>query len=209
MDYEQSVDLIKGVEGEDPSARSVVVSLVESDDKVDIKEYSEKEVGQLVNFVEKVTGSLIAGGAAQPGTGTAQAGTQEVAVQRNPDIRIPEAPEMKIERKKANKVFQDAGKELEKAVAGVENTISNVSEKNSGEKLILVNLSISDQINELEKISLGLDGNVFTPEQRKIIITEVSGLYRRKPKPVGDFQKEAAAIRDKRLKEVMDKLGLK
>lgn len=202
MDYEQAAELIKSVEAEDPATRSVVVSLADSEDKVEIREYSEKDVRELVGFVEKVSGSQTAG--------TAQAPSAQVeAAQQNPDIHDNIDAAGVKKKTIIDKAFDDAGRELEKAVAGVENKVDGAREKSQGQQLVLVNLSLNDQINELEKISFGLDGNVFTPEQRRILIMEVNGLLKKKEKPAGDFQKDLAVLRDKRLKEVSYKLGIK
>ena len=84
-------------------------------------------------------------------------------------------------------------------------------EKKTASDLVLPTLSLNDQLSELEKINLALEGNLFDDEQLGIVKAEAQGLSRslRKGKPSQDYQKELVELRDKRLKEVLDKLGLK
>ena len=84
-------------------------------------------------------------------------------------------------------------------------------ERKPASDLVLPNLSLNDQLSELEKINLALEGNLFDNEQLSIVKTEALGLARslRKSKPSHDYQKELVELRDKRLKGVLGKLELK
>ncbi len=85
---------------------------------------------------------------------------------------------------------------------------SHISWKNE-QDLVLLNLSVPEQIDELEKIGLGLENNIFNKEQMRIIVEEVVSLKRklmRNRVAVGS-QTELEALRDQRLNAVLEKLG--
>ncbi|MGC8479739.1 MAG: hypothetical protein ACP5M9_03685 [Candidatus Micrarchaeia archaeon] len=111
-------------------------------------------------------------------------------------------------------ILKDAEKELQGTISEIgKNVITDIKDMNIGASkkntLILVNLSTDDQINELEKISIGLDQKVFTEEQIKIIKEETNGLYNyiktitKKGISIGGD----GEIRNQRLEEVIKKLA--
>jgi hypothetical protein len=75
---------------------------------------------------------------------------------------------------------------------------------------VLPTLSLQDQISELEKISEGLDEQVFSDEQLKIIKDEVYGLRDRikgeKISATDEFQKSLINLRNQKINEVIKKL---
>ena len=110
-------------------------------------------------------------------------------------------------------LMKDAEKELGMAVSSigkeVMTDIKDISmpsvRKN---KLVLVYLSTEDQISELEKISLGLDQNVFNKEQLNTINDEIKGLKEYVDSMVkkGFESGGDSEIRNQRLDEVIKKL---
>ncbi len=110
-------------------------------------------------------------------------------------------------------LVKDAEKELGTAVSNIgKEVITDIKDisipsvrKN---KLILVYLSTEDQISELEKISLGIDQNVFSKDQLEIINEEVTGLrgYVSSMTRKGFENSGDSQIRNQRLDEVIKKL---
>ncbi|MFP3278036.1 MAG: hypothetical protein RXO43_02370 [Candidatus Micrarchaeota archaeon] len=100
-------------------------------------------------------------------------------------------------------VIGSIGKEFEK-------NIKRETERIKGEKLVLPTLSLQDQISELEKISEGLDEQVFSDEQLKIIKDEVYGLRDKvkseKISIADEFQKSLIDLRNQKINEVIKKL---
>ncbi len=111
--------------------------------------------------------------------------------------------------------MKDAEKELEGAMTDIgKNVINDIQEisvpslrKN---KLILINLSTEDQIDELEKISVGLDEKVFDKEHLEVIKEECDGLSEFVSSRAKKHILEAgdATIRNQRLEEVLKKIDI-
>ncbi|MGC8586837.1 MAG: hypothetical protein ACP5K9_00915 [Candidatus Micrarchaeia archaeon] len=107
----------------------------------------------------------------------------------------------------------DITKEIEQIVGNAskdfEKSLERELEKIETKKLILPSLSLQDQLSELEKISEGLDEQVFDDEQLKIIVSEVKGLRERlkfEKMPAEQFQSSFIVPRNNRLMEVEEKL---
>jgi hypothetical protein len=80
------------------------------------------------------------------------------------------------------------------------------------ENLVLPNLSVPDQIADLEKINQGLDADIFSASQLQVVREEVNGLAERAKKsaePAEGTQKDLISLRDQRLAMVKARLGLK
>ncbi|MGC9099212.1 MAG: hypothetical protein ACP5HW_01535 [Candidatus Micrarchaeia archaeon] len=124
-------------------------------------------------------------------------------------IEKPQAPapveEEKVEKaaEEIKEVIGSIGKEFEK-------NIKRETGRIKGEKLVLPTLSLQDQISELEKISEGIDENVFTEEQMKIVKEEVTGLKDKvkmeKTAPTDEFQKSLISLRNQKIEEVLGKI---
>ncbi len=193
MDYDGAIEVIKKVESADTAQKSITLNIGDLGEKFNIKEYNEDEIVKLVGYLDDLEARI---------TGVTPAGS----TQRS-ERRASETPSTgRRVRAKVVKDIEAAAGELGAAMSSAGRSIEEMREKKATEKLVLPNLSIQDQIGELEKISLGLDGNIFTKDQLDIIIQEVKGLSHKKVMPKGDFDKELVELRDKRLKEVMDKL---
>jgi len=132
-----------------------------------------------------------------------------------------EAKEEKIKEPEKVVTAPKEGIEVEKAANEIKNVIGSIGkefEKNikreteriKGEKLVLPTLSLQDQISELEKISEGLDEQVFSDEQLKIIKDEVYGLRDKikgeKISAADEFQKSLINLRNQKINEVIKKL---
>jgi len=121
--------------------------------------------------------------------------------------KVVTAPQEGVEVEKvANEIknlIGSIGKEFEK-------NIKKETERIKGEKLVLPSLSLQDQISELEKISEGLDEQVFSDEQLKIIKEEVYGLMDKikgeKISAADEFQKSLIDLRNQKINEVIKKL---
>ncbi len=220
MDYDGAVELIKKTEAYDTAQRAIMVNLTDFDDKIPLKEYNYREVASLVTFVDRVDASQSGpkgtsqAGAPQPDVPTQPAGMTHISM---PNAAEQMAPQPQAQRSAQAPAAKSAGglsaaaAELREAVSHIESSVGSIREKRSTEKLVLPNLSLSDQLNELEKINLGIDGSIFNAEQLEIIKTEIKGLAKtalKHKQPPAD-QKDMMELRDKRLKEVLIKLGIK
>ncbi len=79
-------------------------------------------------------------------------------------------------------------------------------------KSILVGLPLHDQIDELTKISVGIDRRAFDKAHMNIIINEINALYEysmAEQKTTNVFEQRLRDMRTQRLAEVMEKLGKK
>jgi hypothetical protein len=79
-------------------------------------------------------------------------------------------------------------------------------------KSILVGLPLHDQIEELTKISAGIDKRAFDKAHMNIIINEINALYEysmAEQKTTNVFEQRLREMRAQRLAEVMEKLGKK
>ena len=79
-------------------------------------------------------------------------------------------------------------------------------------KSILVGLPLHDQIDELSKISIGIDRKAFDKAHTRIIVSEINSLYeysKTEPPTTNVFEQRLRDIRVQRLSEVMEKLGRK
>lgn len=231
MDYDNAVEAIKKAEAYDVAPRTVMVNLVDFEDSMKVKEYSSRETASLMSYLDRVgLGQVLeAKGqqqkpaqqkkAAAPSAAPAkpyaapQAPMQQyTAPQPSVQTQQPTPPAQSPKpRTNIFKGLEGAAAELADAVSHAEKGIAQVYERKPASDLVLPTLSLNDQLSELEKINLALDGNLFDNEQLGIVKTESLGLARslRKGKPSQDYQKELVELRDKRLKEVLDKLGLK
>ena len=104
-----------------------------------------------------------------------------------------------------------AAQNIRSAVMGIEKLAGRDIERISSrfrKRGVLANLSLNDQISELEKISEGIDSGVFTKEQLDTIRDEVNKLYAASK---GGAENDAAkgpliSLRDRRLNDVRGKL---
>jgi len=114
----------------------------------------------------------------------------------------------------ANREMISAAREIGGIVGGagkeLEGMIQESIAKAKAKKLILPNLSVQDQIHELEGISDGIDQKVFDSEQLKIIRQEIDGIKEigkaLKGVEIEASQREMVALRDKLVADVGNKL---
>ncbi len=104
-----------------------------------------------------------------------------IAVQIQPQIEVAQQiQEVKEEEKAKVSQKESAKKELEELTRSLnvpKSIIKNARLKPVNEKdLVLPNLSINDQVAELERIVDGLKGNMFNGQDLDIVIQEVYGL---------------------------------
>ncbi|MDE1768484.1 MAG: hypothetical protein KGH64_01645 [Candidatus Micrarchaeota archaeon] len=201
MDYEASVALIKEVEGVDKERRSVIVDLVDLGSEIDVTEYTERDIPKIIDYVDAITG----------GTAAAEAVQKTEGAQQDNAAKPQPLPTAAQSYEKASETVKAAAAELGKAVARVQKTMPVAKEKSAppeDEGLVMVNLSLNDQISELEKIDRGLDIGAFDNEQTGIIKKEVNGLVKKKYVPTDKYQEGLLELRDRRLKEVIRKLGM-
>ncbi|MCL5428146.1 MAG: hypothetical protein M1321_03110 [Candidatus Marsarchaeota archaeon] len=112
-----------------------------------------------------------------------------------------------------SKGLAGAEHELDSVIKGAEDAVGNMIEgieqaaAGRAGRPVLVNLSLQDQISELEKISLGFDENVFDRDKLRIVETEVRSLARVvRSRKQQSGPRELIDIRARRLAEVEDKL---
>ncbi|MDE1762229.1 MAG: hypothetical protein KGH59_03620 [Candidatus Micrarchaeota archaeon] len=106
----------------------------------------------------------------------------------------------------------DAAKEVGRLVGGASRGFEQMMEerisKMQTKKLVLPNLSVQDQMHELEGILEALDQNALDAEQLKIVKLEVAGVNvsRQREKPQDDSQRALIASRDKLLSDIGNRL---
>ncbi len=196
MNYDECIALISSAEAYDTEARSIVVDVYDLGKGIGIRQYSERDAERLIDQISGVSVTVQQKPAAEQQAKPRQ--KEKAAREAQEQVRTTEKPVAHVEA---------ASKELESQLKSAE-SFDNYVESSNDDRLVLPGLPIRDQINELEKISLGIDRKAFDSEQMDIIREEVSGLVRRKKAPADDAQKKLAQIRDDRLKEVASKLGV-
>ena len=203
MDYNESVSLIDSVQSKDTEVRTVVADIYDLGDEISIREYLEVESVELVHGIEK-----------QPEAAKApEEAAKQPIVQRQKETAVRRMPNVldKITEKK-----KEVAKELEDMIKAETRARAPEPEKVNEtpapkkEALVLPELSLQDQVRELEKIELGLDQGVFESIQLEIIKREVAGLKEAAGNivPADDFQKNLVQIRNSRLSEVSKRLGV-
>ena len=158
---------------------------------------------------------------------------QQKAAQQGPQIQIPNVDVNKEVSQTASQIRQKIGSvELQKSIVSANKEMISAAREIGGivggagkelggmiqesitkakmKKLILPNLSVQDQIHELEGIRDGIDQKVFDQEQLRIIRQEIDGVREigKMLKGVGvePSQAEMVALRDKLVLDVGNKL---
>jgi len=103
---------------------------------------------------------------------------------------------------------KDVGRLVGSASKGFEQMMQERISRIQAKKLVLPNLSIQDQMHELEGILDALDQNALDLEQLKIVRLEVAGVVssRQREKPQDDAQRALIAARDKLLSDIGNRL---
>ena len=204
MDYNECIDMVNYAEAHDTEARSVIADIYDLGSAVEIRQYSNAEVSSVIEY------------AGSGGDGATEAkkehDQQPNQILQKTYIRLQETNPARG----AGREMDAIAKELESAIsnatkglkAHVEERMEHARKAQEEKGLVMVTLSLQDQISELEKISAGIDGNAFTGEQMAIIKAEVRGLMKAGSAAHDAFQANLLGIRDSRLKEVSKKLGL-
>jgi len=187
-EYDEIVSRLEAIEASSQKPESIVIDTGKAfSNKIEARAYSYDETRALISRLEGVKKIETAPSSAER---VQFAGIQQPRPQM-PDI----TSEIKHIVSTASESFE---KDLEKGLEKIETS-----------KLILPSLSLQDQLSELEKISEGLDEQVFDEEQLKIIVAEVKGLRERikfEKTPPGQFQSSFLVPRNNRLTEVENKL---
>lgn len=111
-----------------------------------------------------------------------------------------------------DKEVLDAAKDLGRLIGGAgkgfEQMMQERITKIQTKKLVLPNLSLQDQIHELEGVLEALDQNALDSDQLKIVRLEIAGVSasRRQEKPQDDSQRSLIASRDKLLSDIGNRL---
>ncbi len=235
MDYNECVEYITSVEAYGSQDAAALVDVYELGPALEIKEYDDKDTEKLIVFMDSAEGVMPTKQRPEPQSAVAvpgkaskkqrastqpepmqqprQAEPQPEPVQPAPAVKVPKQPKLPAVQlpkvSKSRNLSAKAAKELAGMMGKAGEEISSaLKPAPKSEKLVLVHLSMQDQVGELEKISMGLDGAAFDTEQMAIIRIEVRELMKNKGKPSGnDFQKELYNMRNERLGEVAAKLG--
>ena len=164
----------------------------------------KKAVGSAQGMIPKKTVKAVAKKEAAPAPAAAILSQPQVqqrdAVTRPPAPKSPDRSTPDL-----SKTHKDAAVELHAVVPSTAPAEINV--KPAGTGAVLPTLPLAEQISELDKISMGLDGNVFNKEQLKIISDEVASLSKivmvseKGPMPGGLVQ-----LRNQKLRSVTEKL---
>lgn len=234
-DYENAMALMTAIEG---ASKKVDVSFVDLSELVNRPEAPKASYADALQLIGEVEGGgrRVRERAAQPGTlgpmgVPVQLGQQvssEVTQQKKkaekkvekpsggwfkPKTKAPSAP-MEMEEQRKQAAAQELGgvvEQLEQPRQPVQFPEIKLKKKPNMNELVLPNLSIADQVSELEQIIEGLRENVFDEEHTNIVMQEVYGLEQTinaerkklKGKPQGDNELERSLYdtRDQRLVE--------
>jgi hypothetical protein len=190
LEYQELNDqgLLDKVDGISRNTNVIELDLNEIlSNKLEIKEYDYAEALRRLTGVE-----------------AKEAPKPEVPLEAKTVPKAPESEEILRATKEIKELVGSFGKEFEK-------NIMKEVKRIKGGKFILPTLSLQDQISELEKISEGIDEQVFSEEQMKIIKEEVRGLEEKlkteKISVSDEFQKSLIALRNQRLNEVIKKIS--
>ncbi|MEM3839152.1 MAG: hypothetical protein QXF01_01060 [Candidatus Micrarchaeaceae archaeon] len=210
LSYDDAVNFINEVEAGAGESKIVVINLkVALKEGVKIKEYEGLDAEKIVERVESVSPEGIVDFANQP---EARGGLgKTVAAAAN--TLNKGVSKLQPELETYSKV---AGEELRKVVSKAETKTRNLhnlslSKKNAGKTngpMVMPQLSLPDQIAELDRILAGLDANIFNGDQLKLIIMEVKALRESIKKENVRQDGNLAAIRNQKLKLVEERLKI-
>ena len=234
MDYNECVEYINSVEAYGSQDAAALVDIYDLGPAIDLKEYGGKDAEKLIALIDTAEGIMpqkqrpeLQRAAAVPDKAKKKQATkppeplqepmqpqpQPEPAQPAPAIQAPKQPKPTAvpapKVSKSRNLSAKAAKELAGMMGKAGEEISSaLKPAPRSEKLVLVHLSLQDQVGELEKISMGLDGGAFDTGQMAIIRIEVRELMKNKGRSTGnDFQKELYNMRNERLGEVAAKLG--
>ncbi len=197
MYYNDCVQYISSVEAYDSQDRSATADVYDFGEQVQIQEIDRAKAASLIESIEGLEGGT-AQGASQAPEEQALGPKQKVPPQRVTGRAGEQAGKAVHAAGDLSKLMANTGAGAGRAVSELyavagragEKISKRVGSKGRKEKLVATELSLQDQINELEKIGLGLDGNAYGPEQISIIKTEILGLLKNRGKPpANEFQK--------------------
>lgn len=225
MDYEECVALISAAEAADTTQKVISADVYDLGSSVAINRYDDKKVEETMAFIERSSASASQpqGQAAQPqvpggmrsspSAGVAQAKKQGEAVAKELGSLLSKTGTefSKHVKKTATQPAPQKAQQPMPTVQQVQQKAPQAAPTPSQpaqQKLVLVSLSLQDQITELDKINTMLDSKIFNDSQLQIVKLEINGLMKNKITPSDDFQKGLVAMRDSRLKEIAGKLGL-
>lgn len=137
----------------------------------------------------------------------AESSPQNATRQRDPQPKQPANIHGPASASMAN-IQKSAAAELHGIIKSApSSSVSVGTEKPPGSGTLLPALPVAEQVLELDKISAGLDGNVFNKEQLKIISDEVSDLARSaKARENREAQGPLVQLRDQKLDSVLERL---
>lgn len=220
MDYEEAEALLNRLEA-DQEKKAVTIDLKQAlSESIETKQYDEKEVGRTVEMLDSFS-TQQAQKAQQQRPQRAQAKAAPQAQRQAPAVEAEQRPSPKI-----TNVGQQGSKQMfsRQEIGSIASDLHTMFGGMRGKRqvkkagpqqvdtkaLILANLSLQDQLTELEKISLGIDKSIFNSSQLEIIKYEIRGLNAaRKLASEQNLDKGLVQLRDARLKEVINKLGIK
>ncbi len=205
MDYNEYVEFIKSCEAYDTEMKSISIDIYELGPEIGILDCDSGDALKVINYVNSID--------TEQGKMPQGANSDSASKTTKHDAGSPPAGAGLQGRFKSIDVSREkevVAKELKELISAAENTFSMHIKTGSGKsKLILTNLSLQDQISELEKISRGIDSRSFSKEQMSIIIIEIKGLAKnRGVLPKDEFQRGLYMIREGRLKEITSKLNV-
>ncbi len=228
LGYDDAISLVADVEGTSQPNKVIVLSVKQAlKERVDISQYDGREAGRIIDRVEGLVpmgpmndmqdakqeaparkGLFSKGAKAMAsGEGKPMKPANHPSVSINTGTATTQAPRIK---NILDTYAESAAKELRKAVpqkARPQNDVAQ-AQKSTTHGMVMPSLSLADQIAELDRIGLGLDGNVFNSEQLKLIGMELKALKISSMNENGaKTDANLVAIRDKKLKEVEGKLG--
>lgn len=206
MNYDELIQLISSAEASDMESKSVSADVYDIGPQLEIKEYDSDSVEKTIMFIENAEA-----GSAQ--AQTLKSGDQQASALTQLDrYNVVKSAQMEGIKKGGDAIAKELGSLVSKTGGEFSKYVKSKSARPGQpaqkQPLVLVNLSIQDQIGELEKISALIDKGSMSQDQLAIVKLEVGGLMKNRGKPVDEFQKQAADIRDSRLSEVARKLGL-
>ena len=228
LGYDDAISLVADIEGTSQPSKVIVLSIKQAlKERVDISQYEGREAGRIIDRVEGLapmgpTDDMPDAKQEAPArNGLFSKGAKAIASRRGKLMNPTGHPPVSINtgaattqppkiRNILDAYAESAAKELRKAVpqkARQQNDVAQ-AQKSTTHGMVMPSLSLADQIAELDRIGLGLDGNVFNSEQLKLIGMELKALkISSMNEDVAKTDANLVAIRDKKLKEAEGRLG--
>ena len=213
--YKDIIDIITEVESGGRRPREAQTFREQAiPQQVQVQSPKQQKQQQQQKKQENVQSHAITAGVAQSQYSQQGAVLPKVEQEKKPFSFFGREKEKKPEETKKTSAGIELGAIAEK-LGSIKTNIPDITRKRINTKyLVLPNLSIADQISELERITEGLKENVFDPDHIDIVVQEIYGLQqvvndakkKSKKEELNSLEQSLWELRDQRLAEAISLL---